>query len=247
MLIHPLLDKLQQLRFHGMLEALKEQMHSSGIDSLCFEDRLSLLIDREMNERENRKVATRIKQARLRQDASYEDIDFQSPRGLDRMLILQLADCQWIREHLNVIIIGPTGIGKTYLASAMAHKACRQGYAAQYYRLPRLLQDLAIAKADGRYDKLLGAIARQDLIVLDDWGLFPYNRENQRDILEILEERYSRKSTLVTSQLPLSEWHSNQEDPTLADAILDRLVHNAYKMELTGDSLRMKRTALRRS
>jgi len=244
MLIHPLFDQLSRLGLYGMLEALKEQQQSIDIESMRFEDRLSLLIDREVSNRENRKTAMRLKQARMRQEASVEDIDFRYSRGLDRMLFMQLSDCRWIKDRLNVLIIGPTGIGKTYLACALVHQACRKGYRSQYYRLPRLLQELMIAKSDGRYAKLIASMAKQDLIVFDDWGVSPFSREHQQDILEILEDRYARRSTLVTSQLPVSEWHKIQEDPTLADAILDRMVHNAHKVVLKGDSMRRTRSPL---
>jgi DNA replication protein DnaC len=238
MLTHPLLEKLQTLRFRGMLNALEEQMQMPDIGSLTFEDRLGLLIDREMTERDNRKLTARLKNAKLRQNASLEDVDLRHPRGLDKTLFMQLGQCRWLKEHHNVLIIGPTGVGKTYLACALAHKACREGYSALYFRLPRLLHDLGIAKGDGRYDKLLKSMARADLLVLDDWGLEAFSKEQQHDLLEILEDRHERRSTLVTSQLPVKHWHDILGDPTLADAILDRLVHNAYKIELKGDSMR---------
>ena len=238
MLTHPLMEKLQVLRFIGMLNALEEQMRMPDIGTLTFEDRLGLLIDREMTERDNRKLTTRLKTAKLRQNASLEDVDLRHPRGLDKTLVLQLGQCRWLKEHQNVLIIGPTGVGKTYLACALAHKACREGYSALYFRLPRLLHDFGIAKGDGRYDKLLKSIARADLLVLDDWGLETFSKEQQHDLLEILEDRHGRRSTLITSQLPVKHWHDIMGDPTLADAILDRLVHNAYTINLKGDSMR---------
>lgn len=244
MLTHPLLEKLELLGFYGMLKALQEQMQMPDIEKLTFEERLGLLIDREMTERENRRLKTRLRKAKLRQNASVEDVDFRHPRKLDKTLFMQLADGRWLKEHHNLLIIGPTGVGKTYLACALAQKACRQGYSALYLRLPRLLYDLSIAKADGRYDKLLTAIGRTDLLVLDDWGLDKFVKEQRHDLLEILEDRHGRRSTLVTSQLPVKHWHEIIADPTIADAILDRLVHNAYKLELTGDSMRKKQFKL---
>lgn len=238
MLTHPLLEKLQTLRFHGMLKALEEQMHMPDIQSFAFEDRLGLLIDREMTERDNRKLDTRLKNAKLRQSACLEDINLRHPRGLDKSLLMQLGDCRWLKEHQNVLITGPTGVGKTYIACALAHKACREGYSAFYTRLPRLLHDLGIAKGDGRYDKLLKTMARSDLLVLDDWGLDKFTKEQQHDLLEIFEDRHERRSSLITSQLPVKHWHEILGDPTLADAILDRLVHNSYKITLKGDSMR---------
>lgn len=244
MLTHPTLDKLQILHFYGMLKALQEQMQMTDIDQLAFEERLGLLVDREMTERENRRYKNRLSKARLRQQACLEDIDFHQKRGLDKTLIMQLAACQWVKEAGNVLIIGPTGVGKTYLACALAHKACQQGYAALYFRMPRLLQELEIAKADGRYAKILKNLAKADLLLIDDWGLQKFAKEQSHDLLEILEDRHSLKSTLITSQLPIDHWHEIIADPTLADAILDRLVHNAYRINLKGESMRKKKTNL---
>jgi len=243
-LTHPIFEKLEQLRFYGMLKALEEQMQMPDIKKLGFEERLGLLVDREMTERENRRLKTRLKKAKLRQNACVEDVDFRHPRKLDKTLFMNLANGRWLKEHNNVLLIGPTGVGKTYLACALAQKACRQGYSASYFRLPRLLHELSIAKADGRYDKLLTGIGRIDLLVLDDWGLDKFVKEQRHDLLEILEDRHGRRSTLVTSQLPVKHWHEIIADPTLADAILDRLVHNAYKLVLTGESMRKKQSKL---
>lgn len=244
MLTHPITDKLQQMKFYGMLKAFEEQMQMVDIETLTFEDRLALLVDREMTERENRRLKTRLKKAKLRENACIEDIDFRHPRALDKSLFMKLADCRYLKEHNNVLIIGPTGVGKTYLACALAQNACRNGYTALYFRLPRLLHDLSIAKADGRYSSLLKSIARSDLLVLDDWGLSKFVKEQRHDVLEILEDRNGLRSTLVTSQLPVKHWHEIIADPTLADAILDRIVHNAYKLVLEGDSMRKKRSKL---
>ena len=244
MLNHPTLDKLQGLRFHGMVKALTEQMSLPDIESLSFEERLGLLVDREMTEREDRRLTTRLRQAKLKQKACIEDIDFKSARGLDKSLALDLAQCQWIKKHLNILITGPTGVGKSWIACALAQKACREGYSALYLRLHRLLQDLPIAKGDGRYTKLLLRLAKVDVLILDDWGLSTLSAEQRRDLLEILDDRHDSRSTIVTSQLPLDKWHEVIGDPTLADAILDRLVHNAYKINLTGESMRKRKTTL---
>jgi DNA replication protein DnaC len=240
MLLHPTLDTLQRLRLTGMYNALQEQLQMPESAQLSFEERLGLLLDREASERATRRLRTRLTQARLRANAAIEDLDYRSHRGLDRALMLRLAGCQWLGEHLNVLITAPTGVGKTWIACALANKACREGFSARYLRLPRLLQDLGIARADGRYPKVLAELAKTDLLVLDDWGLAPTTDEQRRDLLEILDDRCERRSTLVTSQLPVAHWHEALGDPTLADAILDRLVHRAYKLELRGESLRKR-------
>ncbi len=238
MLNHPTLEKLQTLRLPGMLKALNEQQQMPDIDSLGFEERFALLIDREMTERENRRLGSRLKKAKLRHSCCVEDLDFKTSRGLDKALILSLAACTWIARGLNILICGPTGVGKSYLACALAHKGCLEGYSALYLRLPRLFEELRLAKADGRYGKLMLGYAKTDLLVLDDWGLTPMTDPQRRDLLELLEDRYGRKSTIVTSQLPVTSWHEAIGDPTLADAILDRIVHNAHKIELKGESMR---------
>ena len=240
MLKHPTIDKLYELRLFGMAKALEEQDGSPQYESLDFVDRLALLVDRESAQRDSTRLRLRLKQAKLRLTATVEDVDFRHPRGLDKALVLTLAGCRWIREHYNVIITGPTGVGKSYLACALAHKACREGFRALYLRAPRLFDDLALAKADGRYRRVLAAYARLDLLVIDDWGLASLTEEQRRDVLEILEDRHDLRSTLIASQLPIEKWHKVIGDPTLGDAILDRLVHNAHKLALKGDSLRKK-------
>jgi len=244
MLNHPTLDKLHELRFTGMAKALTDQMALPDIGELSFEERLGLLVDREMTEREDRRLTTRLRQAKLKQNACIEDIDFKQPRGLDKSLILDLAQCQWIRKHLNLLITGPTGVGKTWVACALAQKACREGFTSLYLRLPRLLQELPIAKGDGTYTRLMNRLAKVDVLILDDWGLSKLIAEQRRDLLEILEDRHDNRSTIVTSQLPLDQWHHIIGDPTLADAILDRLVHNAYKINLKGESMRKNKSKL---
>lgn len=244
MLNHPTLDKLHALKFTGMARALNEQMDQPEIEQLSFEQRLGLLVDREMTERADRRLTSRLRQARLKQPACIEDIDYRHARGLDKALMADLARCQWAKKHLNILITGPTGVGKTWIACALAHKACREGYSARYLRLPRLLEQMPIAKGDGTYPKLLNQLAKIDVLALDDWGLTSLNAEQRRDLLEILEDRHDQRSTIVTSQLPLDQWHGFIGDPTLADAILDRLVHNAYKINLKGESMRKKKAKL---
>jgi DNA replication protein DnaC len=240
MLTHPTLDKLHALKLHGMGQALSEQSTMPDITALNFEERLGLLVDREMSERDNRRLKSRLHQAKLRQNACIEDLDYRHPRGLDKALMTRLALCQWIRDRHNVLITGPTGIGKTWIACALGHKACREGWSALYLRLPRFLQELPIAKGDGRYVKLMTVLAKTDVLLLDDFGLAPLSDAHRHDLLEVLEDRHDRRATIVTSQLPVDHWHEAIGDPTLADAILDRLVHNAYKIALRGDSMRKR-------
>lgn len=247
MLNHPTLDRLVELRLTGMAKAMREQLAMPDIDRLSFEDRLGLMVDRELTEREDRRLGTRLKKARLRQTACMEDLDYRTGRGLSKAVMLQLASCDWVRRHHNVVITGPTGVGKSYLACALAHKACLEGYGAQYHRLPRLVEDLGLSRGDGRYLKLLKQFSRVDVLVLDDWGLVQLSGSQQRDVLELLDDRHGTKSTIVTSQLPTGQWHEAMADPTLADAILDRLVHNAYHVNLTGESMRKQLSDLPQS
>lgn len=243
MVAHPLLNKLSQLKCDGMKIALQEQFGQAEIDLLSFEDRLLLLLEREMTQRNQRRLQLRLKQAKLKQTACLENIDFKASRGLDKSQLLSLASCQWIREHHNVLLVGATGTGKTYIACALAHQACLEGFSAAYCRLPRLFQELLIAKGDGRYTRLIQQLAKIDVLILDDWGLSPFADEQCRDLLEILDDRHRLRSTIVTSQFPIKHWHETLNNPTLADAILDRLVHNAYKIQLKGESLRKKSSA----
>ena len=244
MLHHPTLEKLQSLRLTGMHDGLIEQSRTPEIDSLAFEERLGLLVDRELTARDNRRLQTRLRQARLKHRACLEDLDYRHRRGLDKGLVTQLATGQWIAKGLNLIVQGPTGVGKTWIACALAHQACRLGYTALYLRTPRLLEDLTLAHGDGRYPKLMRSLSRTDLVVLDDWGLAPMTPAGRRDLLELLDDRHPGRSTLVTSQLPVEAWHEHIGEPTLADAILDRLVHNAYRIQLQGESMRKRHSTL---
>jgi DNA replication protein DnaC len=244
MLNHPTLDKLKTLKFYGMIQGLHDQVQHPAIDQLSFEERLGLLVDREMTDRLDRRLKNRLLQAKLKQNACLEDIDYQSNRGLDKALVHSLHDCQWVKKHLNILITGPTGVGKSWIGCALAQKACREGYTAVYQRLPRLFQELPLAKGDGSYSKLLTRLGKTDVLLLDDWGLATLTAEQRRDLLEILEDRHGSHSTIVTSQLPLDQWHTSIGDSTLADAIMDRLIHNAYKINLKGESLRKQQANL---
>jgi DNA replication protein DnaC len=241
MLTHPTIENLHTLRLHGMIRGLSDQQETSACEDLTFMERFGLLVDREMNERQNAKLARRLKSARLRQDACIEDIDFRHPRGLDRVLLLSMASCQWIKSRDNCAITGPTGVGKSFLACALAQKACREGYSVYYARTARLLQELATARADGTHARRLSTLARTDLLVLDDWAMAPLNDAQRRDLFEILDDRYDRHSTLVAAQVPIEQWYESIGDPTLADAMLDRLIHNAHKICLKGESIRKLR------
>jgi len=244
MLRHATLDQLTGLKLHGMAKAFEEQLSMQDVSDLSFEERLGFLVDREVTERASRRLTARLRKAKLREQAAIEDIDWRARRKLDKGQILRLASCQWIADHLNVLITGKAGVGKTFLACALAHKACRDDYTVLYLRVPRLFRNLAIARGDGSYERLLKSYARADLLILDDWGLAPIGGAERRDLLEILEDRHGLRSTLVTSQLPVESWYEVIGDPTLADAILDRLVHSAYRIALEGDSMRSARSPL---
>lgn len=238
MLNHPTYEKLQQLRLSGMARALTQQGSIAEIGQLSFEERLGLLVDCEVAERESRQNNARLKRAKLRQAATPEDIDFHHARGLDKTLFARLMTCRWVAEHQNVLLCGPTGVGKTFLACALANQACRQGHSALYVRLPRLLAQLAIGRGDGSYGKILAQLAKTAVLVIDEWALPKLTDESRRDLLEIFDDRHQAGSTIITSQLPQECWHESIGDPTLADAILDRLVHQAHSINLNGESLR---------
>jgi DNA replication protein DnaC len=242
MLNQQTIEKLHALRLHGMAEGFRAQSEQAGITELSFEERFALLVDQQWNWRQNRALERRLAKAKFRHRASVEDIDFRSPRGLDRSLIRSLTqDSAWVREHYNLFLVGPTGIGKSYLACALAEKACRDGFTALYTRSAQLFRDLALARADGSLRTLLARLARVDVLLVDDWAMAPLADAERRDFLEICEDRYQTRSTVLTSQLPVTKWHEQIGDPTLADSILDRLVHNAHRIELRGESMRKKR------
>jgi DNA replication protein DnaC len=224
-----------------MAKAFVEVAASDEAGGLSHPEWLGLLLDREASLRQDKRMAARLRAAKLRQQACVEDIDYRSPRGLDRSMMQRLIDGAWIDAHDNLALVGPTGVGKSWIASALGHKACRDNRSVIYQRVPRLFEELALARGDGRHARLLRSLGRADLLVLDDWGLEPLDAAARHDLLEILEERYGRKSTLVTSQLPVDRWHEIIGDPTYADAILDRLVHNAHRIELNGESMRRAR------
>ena len=240
MLIQPTLDTLNQLKLHGMAAALREQMTQTGAQSLPFEDRLGLLVEREITYRENRRLTRLLQLAQLKERAAFEDLDFRARRGLDRAQLASLSSCDWIRQHQNLLIHGATGCGKTFLGCALAHQACRQGLCALYLRAPRLFDELRLCHADGSFRKRLAAIAKVDLVVIDDFAIAPIGQRERSDLLELLDDRVGTRSTLLTSQLPIEHWHEYIGDPTLADAILDRLLHSAHKIHLEGESMRKR-------
>ena len=238
MLTHPTEQRLVALGLAGMAKALDEQRHQPDVAALSFEERLGLLVDREAIDRENKRLVSRLKFAGLRQNAVVEDIDMKAARGLDKALFAKLVAGDWIAQKQNLIVIGKTGLGKSWIACALAHKACRDDRSVLYHRVPRLFDALAIARGDGRHARLLKSIARVELLILDDWGLANLTPDQGRDLLEILDDRHGRGSTIVTSQVDVKHWHEMIANPTVADAILDRLVHNAHRLALAGESMR---------
>ena len=238
MLTHPTSDRLIALGLTGMAKALEEQRRGRNVEELSFEERLSLLVDREAVERESKRLISRLKYANLRQNAVVEDLDTKAARGLDKALFAKLAGGEWIARHQDLLITGKTGTGKSWLACALAHKACRDDRSVLYYRVPRLLDALALARGDGRYPRLLKSISRVELLVLDDWGLAALTSQQGRDLLDIVDDRHGRGSTIVTSQVPVQHWYELIADPTIADAVLDRLVHTAHRLALDGPSMR---------
>ena len=243
MLTHPTIDQLVKLGLAGMARAFTELQDNQSATALGHAEWLALLLDREATERSNRQLTARLRHARLRQRATIEDIDWRSPRGLDRTLMQRLIAGDWIDVPHNLIIEGPTGVGKSWLACALGNKACRDNRSVLYQRLPKLFAELALARGDGRHRKLMKRLGKVRLLILDDWGLEAFASEQRRDLLEIVEERYGRGATLITSQIPVDRWHDIIGEPTIADAILDRIVHNAHRLKLKGDSLRRKLAA----
>ena len=245
MVLEETLEKLNSMRLHGMRAALEHQLEQPETASLSFEDRFGLLVDQEWTFRENRKLDYRLRSAKLKiKDASVEQIDYRIPRNLNKSLILSLANSDWVAKRQNVIITGPTGSGKSFLACALAQKACRDGYTALYSRVSMLFYELSLSRADGSYGKLLQKLSKVRVLVVDDWGLAPLEEMERRDFLEILEDRHNSSSTIMASQLPIKQWHDTIGDPTLADAICDRIVHNAHKITLKGESVRKIKSTL---
>ena len=244
MLAHPTLEQLHALGLHGLAKGFKDLEQKSEARGLEHAEWLGLLLEYETTLRRQKRFETRARAARLRHSACVEDVDYHSARGLDRALFLKLAACDWINERRNLLITGASGLGKSWLACALGQKACRQDISVLYYRVPRLFTDLAIARGDGRYARLLRTISRAKLLILDDWGPETLTPDQARDLLEIVEDRYDAGSLLITSQIPVDRWHDMIGIPTLADAILDRVIHNAYRIDLTGESLRKQRSAL---
>ena len=244
MLNEQTLEKLYHMKLNGMAEAFKEQILQPDLAQMSFEERFALLVERHWTWKEDRRMKRLLSLAKLKINACIEDIDYRAPRGLQKSVILQLSSCDWVRNAHNVIITGPTGAGKTYLACALANRACRMGLSAFYIRIPNLFQELAIARADGSYSKIMKKLLRAKVLVLDDFGLSPMSAQERRDLLEVVEDRHGFTSTIVAAQLPIEHWHENIRDPTIADAVLDRLVHNAYKINLKGESMRKLRSTL---
>ncbi len=241
MLNQPTLEKLQTMKLHGMADAFRAQLETTHSSSLAFEERFAMLVDQQWLWKENRALARRLRSARLKEKGVVEDIDYQHPRGLDRKLMRTLATSEWVRQHQHILLLGPTGIGKTWLACALAQKACRDGFTILHKRAAELFRELAVAHVDGSFGRLLARLSRIDILVLDDFAMAPLKDGERRDFLEICDDRYQRRSLILTSQMPLAHWHEQIGDATLADSILDRVVHNAYRIELNGDSMRKKR------
>jgi DNA replication protein DnaC len=240
MLIEPMIQQLNALKLHGMAQSLQTTLANNDLD---FAARLGLMLEHEQAARQNHRLSQRLRFAKLPQSACIEDLDLRTPRNIDTNTLTHLKTMSFIREHLNVLICGPTGVGKSYLASALAHSACRHDYSVRCFRLPRLTEELARHNAQQKRSVFLRQLAKADLLLIDDFGLTPLTDQTKRDLLEIVDDRYDKKSTIITSQLPVDQWHAHLAEPTLADAILDRLVHNSYRLNLKGASMRKQKTA----
>ena len=241
MLNQQTLEKLHTLRLTGLAEAYRQQVEDAEMAGLSFEERFGLMVDQHWTWRENQAMARRLKKSKLDVEPCVEDINFRHPRGLDRALMRTLSTSQWVARHLSILFTGKTGLGKSWLAQALAQKACRDGYTVLYRPAPKLFRDLMIARVDGSLGRLLESIARMDVLVVDDFAMAPLSEQERRDFLEICDDRYNRRSTILTSQLPVEKWHAQIGDPTIADSVLDRLVHNAYRIELSGESIRKEK------
>ena len=244
MLNQQTIEKLHALKLIGMAEAFQDQLSQPDIGRLSCEERFGIIIDRQWTWKEDCRMRRYLKQAKLKLNACVEDIDYKTPRGIDQSVMMRLISCDWIRQHQNIIITGPTGAGKTFLACALANKACREGYRTFYIRSPKLYYELAVSRGDGSYGQMINRLARTKILVIDDLGLAPMTDSERRDLLEVIEDRHGSASTIVTSQLPIENWHEHIGDPTIADAILDRLIHNAHKIKMKGGSMRRKHSDL---
>jgi DNA replication protein DnaC len=242
MLNQPTIEKLHAMKLFGMVEAFRTQLESAQLNQLAFEERFAMLVDQQWLWKENRALTRRLQSARLKERGVIEDIDYPHPRGLDRKLMRSLASSEWVRQKQNLLIIGPTGIGKSWLACALAHKACRDGFSVLHKRTTELFREIATAHADGSIGRVLLRLSRTDVLLLDDFAMAPLKDSERRDFLEICDDRYQRRSMILTSQMPIAHWHEQIGDPSIADSILDRLVHNAYRVELNGESMRKKRS-----